>query len=300
MKVGVIYKMLPINNPLVSLTEGHNTLTGRLLVVDDEQNSRSPLVYALSLYGYSVAEAASGVEALALLKHNSYDLILLDLYMPDFDGLELMRRTHQLDPHLLIIILTSYATLESAIAAVKLGAVDYLCKPTSISEIIEAVILSMQKRTKQVFQQQPVHLFSEIPDPFSRTETRPKPISPTTILPFSVNFNINALPKQVIQSHPLILDCQTGLITTEDNLLPPFYATRGEMAVLAGLMSYPRQILSCRQLVTLAWNDTVSQTEAKSIIRPYIFRLRRKLKSNPQTDNLIRTVRRRGYYFHSA
>ncbi len=90
----------------------------RVLVVDDEPTIRKPLVRALELTGYQAVGAASGKEALALLEQVSYDVMLLDMKMPEMDGMQVMDRARQLQPDLLIFILTGHATLESAIAAV--------------------------------------------------------------------------------------------------------------------------------------------------------------------------------------
>lgn len=130
--------MIPENNQAI-----------RLLVVDDELNIRSPLVLMLNSFGYSVDEAASGQEALNLLSLSSYDLMLLDLRLPDLDGITVMHNARQLYPDLLIVIMTGCPTLESAIEALRLKAANYLSKPISMTEIAEAITQALH-RTKVI------------------------------------------------------------------------------------------------------------------------------------------------------
>jgi putative two-component system response regulator len=84
---------------------------------------------------YQVVTAAGGSEALDLLKHNSFDLVLTDLKMPEVDGLEILRQAREIRPQAMVLILTGYASLESAIEALREGAYDYLVKPCSADEL---------------------------------------------------------------------------------------------------------------------------------------------------------------------
>ncbi|MCL4298458.1 MAG: response regulator [Anaerolineae bacterium] len=119
----------------------------RLLLVDDEPNIRTAVGRALRLMGYKkVEEANSGSKALEMLEQASYDLLLLDMHMPDMDGIAVMTRARQLYPELLIVILTGNATLKNAIAAVKLEAIDYLQKPARIQDIAKAVTSALQRK----------------------------------------------------------------------------------------------------------------------------------------------------------
>ncbi len=133
-----------------SLMQPGKNSAARLLVVDDEALIRTSLARALSLQGYAVEEAGCGREALESLKQTVYDLMVLDMHMPDIDGVAVMRHARHLQPELSIIILTGHPTLENAIAGVKLGAVDYLLKPASMREILAAVTEALQKRPQQL------------------------------------------------------------------------------------------------------------------------------------------------------
>ncbi len=114
----------------------------RLLVVDDEQVVRDSLKEWLELDGFSVDSSASGEEALELLGRARYDLLLVDIKMPGMDGVEILRRTREGYPDIAVIMITAYATVDTAVEAMKMGAVDYLVKPfdpETLAPMVEAV-----------------------------------------------------------------------------------------------------------------------------------------------------------------
>jgi len=101
----------------------------RILVVDDEQHVRQSLAAWFREDGYEVNLAASGREALALLARDGADILLVDIKMPAMDGLELHRRVREVAPDATVIIMTAYASVETAVQALKDGAYDYVVKP---------------------------------------------------------------------------------------------------------------------------------------------------------------------------
>ena len=101
----------------------------RILVVDDEEAMRESLAAWLHKEGYPVAMAAGGREALAQLSQNEYDLVLLDIKMPHLDGHEVLRLIREDYPHIIVVMITAYGSIESAVTAMKQGANDYLLKP---------------------------------------------------------------------------------------------------------------------------------------------------------------------------
>ncbi len=119
----------------------------RLLVVDDEENILLTISEVLRLEGHEVETAASGREAAALLDAGaSYDLILTDLHMEDGDGLLLLEEVRRHSPLTITIVLTGFAAVESAIAALRHGAYDYLTKPCIIAELIHTVSRGIEHR----------------------------------------------------------------------------------------------------------------------------------------------------------
>ena len=106
-----------------------------LLVVDDDQVARELLAETLSREGYRVRIASGGDEALRLAGAEPFDMALVDLRMPDLDGLGVLKQLAMIQPDLPVVILTAFATIETAIEAVNAGAFDYLSKPFRMEEI---------------------------------------------------------------------------------------------------------------------------------------------------------------------
>jgi CheY-like chemotaxis protein len=116
-----------------------------ILIVDDEKNIRLALSMALEQLGIPVETAASGEEALAKVAQAEYDLMLLDLRMPGMDGMEVLRQVSQRRPELKVIIITAYGSIDLAVEAMKLGAVDFLQKPFDVAQVREMVRRILEK-----------------------------------------------------------------------------------------------------------------------------------------------------------
>ena len=112
---------------------------GKLLIVDDELSVRDSLGKWFQEEGYEIGTAESANEALTRMAEGKWDLALLDIKMRGTDGIELQRRLHELDPDLIVIMMTGYASVETAVAALKNGAYDYVSKPLDPDEIAHLV-----------------------------------------------------------------------------------------------------------------------------------------------------------------
>src|SRR5213594_2945400 len=121
-------------------------MTASILVVDDEPAIQDILTWALSAEGYRVATAGSGEEALARVEAEDFDVIVTDIVMPGLDGLEVLERSRVLSPRAAVIVMTAYAALDTAIAALRRGASDYLEKPFSHELLKERVHRLLQYR----------------------------------------------------------------------------------------------------------------------------------------------------------
>jgi two-component system response regulator HydG len=122
------------------------TQQSRLLIIDDELSVRDSLGKWFKEEGYDVATAENASEALTLLAERKWDLALVDIKMRGTDGIELQRRMHEVDPELVVIIMTGYASVETAVAALKNGAYDYVTKPLDPDEIAHLVKNALSHR----------------------------------------------------------------------------------------------------------------------------------------------------------
>ena len=106
-----------------------------ILVVDDELSIREAFYDWLKQDGYEVETAADGLEALAKVKERHYDIMLIDVKMPNMDGITLLKRLKEEDPDTAVVMMTAYGAIQDAVEAMKLGANDYLLKPFELDEL---------------------------------------------------------------------------------------------------------------------------------------------------------------------
>jgi len=122
----------------------------RILVVDDEQIMRDGCTRILSKEDWEVVTAESGEAGLeAINRGNGFDVVLLDLMMPGIGGMEVLEAAHQVDPNLLVIVITGYATVESAVEAMKKGAYDFIPKPFTPDQLRIIVRRALERRSLQ-------------------------------------------------------------------------------------------------------------------------------------------------------
>ncbi|MDT4969140.1 MAG: hypothetical protein QOJ64_3877 [Acidobacteriota bacterium] len=125
----------------------------RLLVVDDEESLRITTAAILELEGYEVETAASGREAVERLQDADFDLVLTDLHMDGGDGLSLLAEIRRLAPLTISVVLTGFASVESAVAALQFGAYDYLVKPCDIDEMKHTIRRGVEHRLLMLAEQ---------------------------------------------------------------------------------------------------------------------------------------------------
>jgi len=118
-----------------------------VLIADDEQTQRELLGGFLAKRGYHVLEAADGVEAVELAARGGIDIVLLDQRMPRLGGADAIRDLLQADPELEVVVITAYGSVEQAVEALKLGAVDYLTKPIDLDRLQVVVRKALERRT---------------------------------------------------------------------------------------------------------------------------------------------------------
>jgi two-component system NtrC family response regulator/two-component system response regulator HydG len=111
------------------------SVKGRIVVIDDEVNAAAALETLLREDGYDVARAHDGRSGLQLLEKHDPDVVLTDLRMPGMDGIELLAKIKEIRPETMVIVMTAYGTVKTAVKAMKLGAEDYLGKPIDVEEL---------------------------------------------------------------------------------------------------------------------------------------------------------------------
>lgn len=127
----------------------------KVLLVDDEEEFTHVLAERMESRGLTIVTVESGPAAIKKAEEEPFDAIILDMIMPDMDGIETLKRLREINPDMQIIMLTGYATLEKGIEAVKLGAMDFLEKPADIKKLLEKIkeakvkkMVLVEKRTE--------------------------------------------------------------------------------------------------------------------------------------------------------
>ena len=121
----------------------------RVLLVDDEQEFVEVLAERLEVRDIVVTKAFSGDEALAGIKEKPVDVVILDVAMPGKDGVATLKEIKQLNPIIEVIMLTGNATVDSAVEGMRLGAYDYLMKPTETKDLLEKIVKAYKRKTEQ-------------------------------------------------------------------------------------------------------------------------------------------------------
>ncbi len=125
----------------------------KILAVDDEEIILSSFRKILVFAGYSIETVETGQEALGLIQKNDYDFVFTDLRMPEMDGVEVTKAVKHFRPDIDVIVITGYATIETAVETMKFGALDYVQKPFTEDELIEFVDKSLIKRKDRIDKQ---------------------------------------------------------------------------------------------------------------------------------------------------
>lgn len=142
---------------------------GKILVLDDEQIVLESVSRILEEENYEVKTARRGEEAFEILKKGGFDLFITDLKMPGMDGLKAMESISKIDPDLSMIMFTAYSTVDSAVEAMKLGALDYIRKPFTPDQLTELVNKAIGDRQTRLEKRQREQSFEELKKAVSST-----------------------------------------------------------------------------------------------------------------------------------
>ena len=263
----------------------------RILVVDDEPSVCLALDGVLSRQGYLVKTALNGSEALRYLDNQPVDLALLDLNMKGMNGLELMAEIKHRWPDTVIMILTGYGTLQTALTALRQGAHDYLLKPSSPQDIIVSIEKGLAEKLEEKRRQ---HLLSRIEADLAELKGGLAIIPSTSDV--ETKGPVEEMPQvpQVIEAGDVVLDIKKHAFSFEGKLLP---LTPIEFKILVSLVQRKGQVVSCSTLVQEAQGHECSEREARILIKAHISHLRQKIRAASPSGELVVNVRGVGYMF---
>jgi DNA-binding response OmpR family regulator len=274
-----------------------NSEAAHILVVDDEGAIRYSVSKTLQRVGYTVHEAASGEEALDMMKKQDYDVVLTDIRMPGLTGVELLKRIKEAAPDSIVILMTGYASLGTAVESLRLGAHDYLIKPSSSQDIRQSVAKGVEraqnlKRRRSLLDAIRSNVYEIIN---AEVEPRNSAFEPVNYPSDSVKtegLNLTELSENNMTLGPLTIYPGRYQISVGDQ---PIDLTPTEFDLLLYLAAHRGRVVSCHELVREVRGYTVDEAEAREVIRPHVSNLRRKLKQTGDDADLIVNVRGIGY-----
>ncbi|HVO43358.1 MAG TPA: response regulator transcription factor [Aggregatilineales bacterium] len=263
--------------------------SAHILVVDDEGAIRYSISKTLQRVGYQVSAAASGEEALGMLDEQNFDVVLTDIRMPGLTGVELLAKIKEKAPDAIVILMTGYASLGTAVESLRLGAHDYLIKPSSSQDIRLSVARGLERardlgRRRQLLEaiQNNVRELTGVTGAGNHHTAPPiSQSSPGTQAP------VTTMTLGPLTIFPGRYEIQVGEKSL--NLTPT------EFDLLLYLAAHRGRVVPCYELVREVRGYTVDETEAREVIRPHISNLRRKLERAGQDPDLIVNVRGIGY-----
>lgn len=261
----------------------------RILVVDDEAAERITLGEVLRLEGYHVTLAASGEQALAIVRQEPmFDLAILDLRLPGMDGLQVLDGIRRISAETIVILITGYGTLETAVQALRKGAYDFLLKPSPVEEVLVAVRRALSElkagRHRRL-------LISQLQNTLQAL------VATTDGL-----MGVEALSEMEKGDDATVvgdiqIDKGKHLVTYRGQ---PVELTPTEFRLLECLIERAGEVCTPQDLVRCAQGYDTDAWGARSIVRVHIRRLRRKLEPDPENPRYILNVRGVGYLFASS
>jgi DNA-binding response OmpR family regulator len=255
-------------------------MTSKILLIDDDPNLLESLGEVLREEGYQVGAAASGEEGLDALKQESFDLVLLDIRLPGLDGEVIMREIYNYYPETVMIIISGYGSLESAITAIRLGVKDYFIKPYQVEELLEAVNRGLTDKETRVRKEVLINQLAASLEQLKDLEgIRGAELPARRVMTLPTGIMVDLERREIWRGNERV-----SLTPTESNLLGIFLDNRA-------------RVLSHEELVLLVQGIQVGDEEAPEILRPMVSRLRKKLAVFPNTEHWISNVRGIGYTF---
>lgn len=252
-----------------------------ILVVDDEKSIRMVISEALETAGYRVQSAANPAQALTLFQDHAFDLAMIDLRMQSaLDGIGLLKEIRRRSPETVVIVLTGFGTLDSAIMALREGAFDYLTKPASIAQIIESVERGLAKRRDNMRHQL---LIAQLEQTLRDLKSES-----------ALNTTATRVEERFAKTANLVIDRHKRLVVHAGK---PVELTGAEFDILDYLAYHADRVITASELLRATQGYELMEADARPLVRVHIQRLRQKLEDDPLNPRFIVNVRGKGYRF---
>ena len=275
---------------------GKHDNPARILVVDDEGAIRYSVTKTLQRIGYKVDAVGSGEEAVDLLDHNEFEVVLTDIRMPGMSGVDLLAHVREKYPDTSVILMTGYASLNTAVESLRLGAHDYLVKPSSSRDIRESVDRGVERAKGMRRRRRLLTMIQAGVEELNENDFDPQPQVSLAEMEQSAAYPGDMTPPPTslaaMELGPLTLYPGRYQIALGEKTVD---LTPTEFDLLLYLAAHRGRVVPCSELVREVRGYAVDEEEAREVIRPHVSNLRRKVKIAPHNIDLIVNVRGIGY-----
>ena len=259
-------------------------LGGHILIIDDEVGLRQTMARILLRAGFEATTVGSGKESLAIINEHTFDLVYLDIRMPDMNGLEVLKIIHEQYPELPVILFTAQPDLHSAVEALRRGAIDYLMKPLKPETLVDRtrVILSEQnkKKRRREIEQQMDELQAEL-DALDEVEL-PDKKSPTEEMSSD----------RFIKRGILTLDLHRRSVMVNDH---PVNLAPTSFDYLLVLARHSPNVVDYQTLVAEAQGYESDAREAQELTKWHIHNIRQAIETDAHNPIHVINIRGSGY-----
>ena len=262
---------------------------GHILIIDDEASLRRTLARILQQAGFEITTAASGQEGLTFLSQQSFDLVYLDIRMPDMNGLEVLEKIHSNFPELPVILFTAQPDMNSAVEALRHGAIDYLMKPLQPQTLIDrtqAILVQREKeRRKREIQSQIQTLQAEL----GKLEGEgSEDDNGQQILSIS-NQDVN---ERFLIRGDINLDLHARRLKIKEQIIDIPPTTFDYLVVL---VRHAPNVVDYQTLVTEAQGYQVEYREAQDLVKWHVHHIRQAIEPDPRKPVYLINQRGVGY-----
>jgi DNA-binding response OmpR family regulator len=260
------------------------TLNGHILIIDDEAALRQTLTRILQRTGLQVTSAASGQEGLNYIAQQSFDLVYLDIRMPDMNGMEVLKIIHASHPELPVVLFTAQPDLSSALEALRQGATDYLLKPLKPNDIVERTRAILARRRMELRKQ-------EIQEQIEALQAELHSLA-TDVSPPTQPISTSVSGERYLKRGKLILDLHTRHLTIngQETDLPPT-----AFDYLLVLVRHAPNVVDYQTMVAEAQGYQAEVREAQEVVKWHVHHIRQAIEPDLRRPCLLINVRGAGY-----
>jgi DNA-binding response OmpR family regulator len=257
--------------------------TGHILIIDDEASLRQTLARILQRDGYEVTSVASGLEGLSLITQHPFDLVYLDIRMPDMNGLDVLKTIHAQLPELSVILFTAQPDLHSAVEALRRGAIDYLMKPLKPETVLARTRTILSEQQKKKRRREILRQMEELQAELDTLDGVGVPIKEPHTEPSSDRF---------IKRGILTLDLHTRRVMVSEQAVSLAPTSFDYLLVL---VRHSPNVVDYQTLVTEAQGYQVDAREAQELTKWHIHNIRQAIESDAHNPIHVINLRGTGY-----